>query len=92
MHSDSLPGVRFSEKGKTEFGISPGNGCILQTSQVPQNPGTHLAEVCRQQQKSKRGEVQEQVMTAFNFAVFSISATESKIDPSAKLGRMLLVV
>lgn len=48
---------------------------------MPQNPGTHLAEVCRQQQKSKRGEVQEQVMPAFNFTVFSISATESKIDP-----------
>lgn len=62
---------------------------------MSQNPGIRLAEVCCQDEKRKRGEVQENVMPAFNFTVFSISATESRIHPlkpTAKLGRMFLVV
>lgn len=55
----------------------------------------HLAEICWQNQKGKKREVQEKAMPEFNSTAFSIYAPEIKIHPlgsTAPPGRMLGVV
>lgn len=67
---------------------------MLQPAQRSLKQTVHLAEVCCQNQKGKKREMQEKAMPEFNSTAFSIYAPEIKLHPfgsTAAPRRMLRV-